>query len=143
MIKHYLTIIFRTLIQQKMRSVLSVLCITAGLICFSLCSYYYFVFANADKTLPTYERIAVIRSQSDISFYIALPNEKLKKIEEIAGDAIEAKNKEMSFKGIYVTSSNDRYSVTGSFTTSDYFKLYRSEERRVGKECRSRWSPYH
>ena len=28
----------------------------------------------------------------------------------------------------------------------DYEKLYlgrRSEERRVGKECRSRWSPYH
>ena len=24
---------------------------------------------------------------------------------------------------------------------SDYF--IRSEERRVGKECRSRWSPYH
>ena len=25
----------------------------------------------------------------------------------------------------------------------DYAKLLRSEERRVGKECRSRWSPYH
>src|SRR2546429_9116598 len=24
-----------------------------------------------------------------------------------------------------------------------YRKLDRSEERRVGKECRSRWSPYH
>ena len=23
------------------------------------------------------------------------------------------------------------------------FLLIRSEERRVGKECRSRWSPYH
>ena len=23
------------------------------------------------------------------------------------------------------------------------FELFRSEERRVGKECRSRWSPYH
>ena len=23
------------------------------------------------------------------------------------------------------------------------FALCRSEERRVGKECRSRWSPYH
>ena len=23
------------------------------------------------------------------------------------------------------------------------FKIMRSEERRVGKECRSRWSPYH
>ena len=24
-----------------------------------------------------------------------------------------------------------------------YFNDQRSEERRVGKECRSRWSPYH
>ena len=26
---------------------------------------------------------------------------------------------------------------------STYFFIDRSEERRVGKECRSRWSPYH
>ena len=25
----------------------------------------------------------------------------------------------------------------------DFRTLLRSEERRVGKECRSRWSPYH
>ena len=25
----------------------------------------------------------------------------------------------------------------------DHLGLTRSEERRVGKECRSRWSPYH
>ena len=25
----------------------------------------------------------------------------------------------------------------------DIFEVDRSEERRVGKECRSRWSPYH
>ena len=24
-----------------------------------------------------------------------------------------------------------------------YLEFVRSEERRVGKECRSRWSPYH
>src|SRR3989449_10917028 len=24
-----------------------------------------------------------------------------------------------------------------------FFQIARSEERRVGKECRSRWSPYH
>ena len=29
-----------------------------------------------------------------------------------------------------------------AFDTSD-LKRNRSEERRVGKECRSRWSPYH
>ena len=30
-------------------------------------------------------------------------------------------------------------------TFDDYEDLreHRSEERRVGKECRSRWSPYH
>ena len=28
-------------------------------------------------------------------------------------------------------------------TDSMYVSLSRSEERRVGKECRSRWSPYH
>ena len=28
-------------------------------------------------------------------------------------------------------------------TREDLAIAYRSEERRVGKECRSRWSPYH
>ena len=28
------------------------------------------------------------------------------------------------------------------YSSTSYFQ-YRSEERRVGKECRSRWSPYH
>ena len=27
--------------------------------------------------------------------------------------------------------------------TALHFTVVRSEERRVGKECRSRWSPYH
>ena len=26
---------------------------------------------------------------------------------------------------------------------NEVFAKFRSEERRVGKECRSRWSPYH
>ena len=26
---------------------------------------------------------------------------------------------------------------------NDILHIVRSEERRVGKECRSRWSPYH
>src|SRR5256885_12641512 len=27
--------------------------------------------------------------------------------------------------------------------SSSQYEIVRSEERRVGKECRSRWSPYH
>ena len=36
------------------------------------------------------------------------------------------------------TDGGDKLYITGSLQA-----LYRSEERRVGKECRSRWSPYH
>ena len=31
----------------------------------------------------------------------------------------------------------------GGMTSVTFFVDNRSEERRVGKECRSRWSPYH
>ena len=34
-------------------------------------------------------------------------------------------------------------SIETNFADSDVLELSRSEERRVGKECRSRWSPYH
>ena len=30
-----------------------------------------------------------------------------------------------------------------AFKNENFTELCRSEERRVGKECRSRWSPYH
>ena len=33
--------------------------------------------------------------------------------------------------------------LTSAFTGRGFTWLLRSEERRVGKECRSRWSPYH
>ena len=33
--------------------------------------------------------------------------------------------------------------VVSAVTLSDADIANRSEERRVGKECRSRWSPYH
>ena len=33
--------------------------------------------------------------------------------------------------------------ITEEFKNEEVIILLRSEERRVGKECRSRWSPYH
>ena len=33
--------------------------------------------------------------------------------------------------------------VSGSVSAKTDLLVARSEERRVGKECRSRWSPYH
>ena len=62
--------------------------------------------------------------------------------------------------GTYIASDNDEFNYEQKinlgtpqlthFQDSDYDSLIgadgktpRSEERRVGKECRSRWSPYH
>ena len=36
-----------------------------------------------------------------------------------------------------------QYDVTPRKVERTMIERYRSEERRVGKECRSRWSPYH
>ena len=33
--------------------------------------------------------------------------------------------------------------INFSVAKGEVHTLLRSEERRVGKECRSRWSPYH
>ena len=41
---------------------------------------------------------------------------------------------------------SENVTVTGIFNwilLLTIFSAERSEERRVGKECRSRWSPYH
>ena len=39
--------------------------------------------------------------------------------------------------------SKDFYKVLGVSKDATDDEITRSEERRVGKECRSRWSPYH
>src|SRR5260370_41419831 len=49
----------------------------------------------------------------------------------------------------YVTKNQGRFSPTmlgervSTLLIKSFEDIFRSEERRVGKECRSRWSPYH
>ena len=43
----------------------------------------------------------------------------------------------------YCSTAADTMARFKKMTGYDVFFLTRSEERRVGKECRSRWSPYH
>ena len=56
----------------------------------------------------------------------------IKTLEALRQDSHEA------FEEVFIT----YYGKTKAFI-QDYIKSSRSEERRVGKECRSRWSPYH
>src|SRR3989441_7292807 len=52
----------------------------------------------------------------------------------IAGEQ-PAGRREINWDGAAAISFNNRNDFPADF--------FRSEERRVGKECRSRWSPYH
>ena len=48
-------------------------------------------------------------------------------------------------KDVYLIKMADEQSMELFVMQEDLLTTYytRSEERRVGKECRSRWSPYH
>ena len=56
--------------------------------------------------------------------------------ETFGDDAIKA-------SGILGITLTRRANGSATFVELAGFPYHRSEERRVGKECRSRWSPYH
>ena len=72
----------------------------------------------------------------------------MEKKEECA-ETVQKKN----FTDVYVAASADIIGDVSmaegssvwyqSVVRGDHDRIERSEERRVGKECRSRWSPYH
>ena len=67
-------------------------------------------------------------------------NEKLKDLDE--NGSYTGKDTKKTDYGIFAINELK----FGKFTFAQglrYNKTTRSEERRVGKECRSRWSPYH
>ena len=56
------------------------------------------------------------------------------------GNITGTTGRKLRIEGININLSQDTvHSLTGTIM----YRTHRSEERRVGKECRSRWSPYH
>ena len=60
-------------------------------------------------------------------------------------DKIKEKEFQTTGRGSYRADDVDSFLAEVSSSYEQMFKENgeRSEERRVGKECRSRWSPYH
>ena len=46
-------------------------------------------------------------------------------------------------ENIVMMSESEYNALMKAKRNAEYLAMLRSEERRVGKECRSRWSPYH
>ena len=61
--------------------------------------------------------------------------------EEVAHvDPLEAAHK---LRDVLITELSRLSGKSAKKLLKERYKKFRSEERRVGKECRSRWSPYH
>ena len=65
--------------------------------------------------------------------------EHRRRIREVAVERITAHGLPMKVMATDYIDSSKEYDKLAVI----YFMTTRSEERRVGKECRSRWSPYH
>ena len=67
-----------------------------------------------------------------------------KLLEKALTGAIKERKHILGTKQVVSSMKNSKLVVISqSVSTETAKKIERSEERRVGKECRSRWSPYH
>ena len=78
--------------------------------------------------------------------------ERLKNIKSAYRVVVKGLVRDFSGKLLFVQERSDSWDLPGgglehgedvTEALKREFLLTRSEERRVGKECRSRWSPYH
>ena len=90
-------------------------------------STIYFVLDKIQSNEPT-KFITLNRKLSEL-FVAESKNEQIQQIEDFYSDIDNCSD-----------SHNELWEKDNFF--ADLYVL-RSEERRVGKECRSRWSPYH
>src|SRR3712207_9535228 len=73
---------------------------------------------------------------------IILPNFQITSNPVINYTAQDKRRMDFIFNIEYDTNIQELYEIVNRLF-EDEKRILRSEERRVGKECRSRWSPYH
>jgi len=89
-----------------------------------------------------------------VSFGDAIPGKKIARTQDearaLAAQLLERARKGEDFDALVKQYTDDQHpgiyalcNVGVTPRTRDEYPRQRSEERRVGKECRSRWSPYH
>ena len=84
----------------------------------------------------------IYKMNPDLTVYLDNPQKLVEHCDEMLSHLTGARSMN-ELHGAKIAVLRDFYSVC-SFDIQDAdFPEPRSEERRVGKECRSRWSPYH
>src|SRR2546425_12361818 len=84
---------------------------------------------------------AGMRAEQEEIFGPVLSVIKVSSLDEAIGVNNDVKNGLSS--SLYTRDVNAAFRAMGELDSGITYVNARSEERRVGKECRSRWSPYH
>ena len=87
-------------------------------------------------------RISDIMKTGFIEGRIVIPEFVLVELRHIA-DSSDALKRNRGRRGLDILNKIQTEYGIEIYNTNSERALTRSEERRVGKECRSRWSPYH
>src|SRR2546421_5790321 len=101
--------------------------------CFSLCLFFFFFSSRRRHTRSDRDWSSDVCSSDLIGIYGGSYGGYLTAL-------ALARNSDVFAAGVDIHGVHDWSTYVRSFERQRY---ERSEERRVGKECRSRWSPYH
>ena len=86
------------------------------------------------KTLELFDGLKVkVSSNGEIETFDKIAIRKNGRPDNRKGKVLKPKVDRYGYKVVTLSKNGKRKS----------YLVHRSEERRVGKECRSRWSPYH
>ena len=78
----------------------------------------------------------------DINQLLKVRREKLQNLQEAGKDPFKITKCDVTHHSMEIKNNYDELEGK-TVTIAGRMMFKRSEERRVGKECRSRWSPYH
>lgn len=123
MLQHLLKITLRNLCKQTGRSIISILCVTVGLLCFSICSYYYNTFQRGNRLFKTYECMATIRLVEHPEWMVNIPLNEINKLgkDEIKAAAISYNTEEC------IQINDNTFQVSTTCCNRDYFTTFPSK----------------
>ena len=103
-----------------------------------------YTIAEAGNVVAAGSKVVSLLDPADVSMNIFLPTDSISRLKVNDEARIRLDGIDAVFPAkIKFIATDAQFTPKSVEMVDERAKTTRSEERRVGKECRSRWSPYH